>query len=257
MTWRSGVDSTDVRPSPPLAAAPERPLLSPAVRRWAAWLLVACVVIVSVLGVLFAHQTRADAFDRAVDGPFINAFRDHHYTAYQLGRPGSQLPALIMVVAIVVGCLLAGRLSGALLAALGLAVSEGITEEILKPLVDRTYMGSLVYPSGHMTAVAALAATLTVLLLLPPQPARARVLRYLVLAAAYLLVVAVPIGLLGLRWHYFTDLVGGAALSVGTVIALAFILDAPLVRGWLARPSRWLRAHTVSRGMPHAREERP
>jgi membrane-associated phospholipid phosphatase len=162
-----------------------------------------------------------------------------------------------MVVAIVVGCLLAGRLSGALLAALGLAVSEGITEEILKPLVDRTYLGSLVYPSGHMTAVAALAATLTVLLLLPPQPARARVLRYLVLAAAYLLVVAVPIGLLGLRWHYFTDLVGGAALSVGTVIALAFILDAPLVRGWLARPSRWLRAHTVSRGMPHAREERP
>jgi membrane-associated phospholipid phosphatase len=251
------VDSTDVRPSPPLAAAPERPLLSPAVRPWAAWVLVACAGIVSLLGLLFAHQTRADAFDRAIDAPFISAFRDHHYTAYLLGRPGSQLPALIMVVAIMIGCLLAGRLSGALLAALGLAVSEGITEEILKPLVDRTYLGSLVYPSGHMTAIAALAAALTVLLLLPPQPARARVLRYLVLAAAYVLVVAVPIGLLGLRWHYFTDLVGGAALSVGTVIGLAFLFDIRLVRGWLGRPSRWLRAHTVSRGMAQARGERP
>jgi undecaprenyl-diphosphatase len=150
-----------------------------------------------------------------------------------------------MVVAIVIGCLLAGRLSGALLAGLGLAISEVITEEILKPLVHRTYLGSLVYPSGHMTAIASLAATLTVLLLLPPQPARARVLRYIVLAAAYVLVVAVPIGLLGLRWHYFTDLVGGATLSVGTVIALAFLLDVPLVRRWLARPSRWLRVRRV------------
>ena len=251
------MESTDVRPSPPLTAEPERPLLSPAVRPWAAWVLVACAVIVAGLGALFANQTSADAFDRAVDAPFINVFHGHHYAAFLLGRPGSERPALIMVVAIVIGCLLAGRLSGALLAALGLVVSEGITEEILKPLVNRTYLGSLVYPSGHMTAIAALAATLTVLLLLPPQPARARVLRYIVLAAAYILVIVVPIGLLGLRWHYFTDLVGGAALSVGTVIALAFILDAPLVRGWLGRPSRWLRAHRVSRGLPHAREERP
>jgi membrane-associated phospholipid phosphatase len=212
--------------------------------------LVACTVIVSVLGALFANQTRAGAFDRAVDAPFISAFRGHHFTAYALGRPGSELPALLMLAAIVIGCLLAGRLNGALLAVLGLGVAEVLAEELLKPLINRTYLGGLVYPSGHMTAIAALAATLTVLLLLPPQPARARALRYLVLGAAYVLVVAVPIGLLGLRWHYFTDLVGGAALSVGTVIAVAFILDAPLVRRWLAGPSQWLRAVTVSRGMP-------
>jgi undecaprenyl-diphosphatase len=213
-------------------------------------------VIVPVLGALLAHQTRSNAFDRAVDAPIIRAFSDHQVTAYWLGRPGSELPAFLMVIAIVVVCLLAGRLSGALLAALGLAVSEGLTEKLLKPLFHRTYLDSVVHPSGHMTAIAALAATVTVLLLLPPQPARARVLRYLVLAAAYVLVLAVPVGLIGLRWHYFTDIVGGAAVSVGTVIAVAFILDTPLVRCWLAGPSRWLRA-TVSRGMLAERKPAP
>jgi len=247
------VDGTDVRPGPPLTASPERPLLSPAVRPWAAWVLAACVVIVSALGVLFADQTRANPLDRAVDAPVIHAFHGHHVTAYWLGRPGSELPALLMVAAIVVVCLLAGRLSGALLAVLGFAISEGLAEALLKPLFHRTYLGSLVYPSGHMTAITALAATVTVLLLLPPQPAKARGLRYLVLAIAYALVIAVPIGLIALRWHYFTDLVGGAALSVATVIAVAFILDVPLVRSWLAAPSRWLRTVAISRRLPSAR----
>ena len=250
------MDSTDLRPSRPRAAAAERPLLSPAVRPWAAWVLVACAVIVPVLGVLFAHHTRADVFDRAVDTPIINALSGHQVTALWLARPGSELPALLVVAAIVIGCLLAGRLTGALLAVLALAVSEGITEKLLKPLFHRLYLGSQVYPSGHMAAIVALAATVTVLLLLPPQPARGRVLRYLVLAAAYVLVVAVPIGLIGLCWHYFTDIVGGAAVSVGTVIALAFILDTSLIRTWLAGPSRWLRAFTVSRGIPAAGGDR-
>jgi len=244
------VDSTDVRPSRPLAAAQERPLLSRAVRPWAAWVLVASVVIVSALGVLFADQTRANALDRAVDAPIINAFHGHHAAAYWLGRPGSELPAFLMVAAIVVVCLLLARLSGALLAVLGFAISEGLAEWVLKPLFNRTYLGSLVYPSGHMTAIAALVATVTVLLLLPPQPVRARVLRYLVLAVAYLLVIAVPVGLIALRWHYFTDLVGGAALGVGTVIAVAFILDTPLIRSRLAVPNRWLRAGGVLHGRP-------
>ncbi len=79
-------------------------------------------------------------------------------------------------------------------------------------------------------------------------PARAAALRYLVLAAAFVLAVIVPIGLMGLRWHYFTDTVGGAAVGVGTVIALAFILDLPAVRRWLAVPNGWLGALLRSRG---------
>ncbi|HEX6934586.1 MAG TPA: hypothetical protein VF162_20750 [Streptosporangiaceae bacterium] len=229
---------TDVRAERPLAAASERPLLSQAFRPWAAGAIAACAVIVVLLGVLFAHQTRADAFDRAVDAPFISAFSDHQATAYWLARPGSELPAVLACAAIVIACLLARRPGGALLAALGLAAAEGITEGLLKPVFHRTYLGSLTYPSGHTTAIFALITTVAVLLLTPPRPVRARALQYLILAAAGVIAVVVPIGLMGLRWHYFTDTVGGAAVGLGTVLALAFILDAPIVRRWLAAAGR-------------------
>ncbi len=181
------MERTDLRSRPPLVAPADRPLLSAQVRPWAGGLFAVCVVAVALLGVLFAHQTSADAFDRAVDAPIISAFSDHQATAFWLARPGSELPAVLMCAAIVVGCLLARRLSGALLAALGLAVSEAITEELLKPLFHRTYLGSLVYPSGHTTSIYSLVATVVVLLLLSPRPVRAAALRYLVLAAAFVL----------------------------------------------------------------------
>jgi membrane-associated phospholipid phosphatase len=248
------VESTDVRARRPRAAAADRPLLSASVRPRAVAVLAACVVVAAVLGVLFAHQTRADAFDRAVDAPFIRAFAGHQVTAYWLARPGAELPAILLCAAIVLACVLAGRLSGALLAALSLAASEGITEELLKPLFHRTYLGSVSYPSGHTTAIYALVGTVTVLLLLPPRPASGPVLRYLILAAAGVLAVVVPIGLLGLRWHYFTDTVGAAAVSVGTVLVAAFILDAPPVRRWLGAASARLPALTMPRaGTPRAR----
>jgi hypothetical protein len=50
-------------------------------------------------------------------------------------------------------------------------------------------------------------------------------------ARAALVVVAcgvralVAVGVVGLRWHYFTDTVGGVALGTGTVLTLAFLID--------------------------------
>jgi membrane-associated phospholipid phosphatase len=35
----------------------------------------------------------------------------------------------------------------------------------------------------------------------------------------------VAVGVIGLRWHYFTDTVGGVALGAGTVLTLAFLID--------------------------------
>jgi membrane-associated phospholipid phosphatase len=83
-----------------------------------------------------------------------------------------------------------------------------------------------------------LAATVTVLLLIQPQPARAGALRVLIPAAACVLGAVVAVALIGLRWHYFTDTVAGAAVGIGTVCGLALILDLPAVRRWLAAVSR-------------------
>jgi membrane-associated phospholipid phosphatase len=193
-------------------------------------LLACCVLLVAVLGVLVADQASADGLDHAVDAPIITGLGSHHGLLAWLAVPGSLIPAVGLSVVILAGCLLAGRLNGAVLAAAAVPAATGLDEGLLKPLVGRTYLGALSYPSGHTTAVFALAATVTVLLLVPPHPAGGRRLRVLIPAAGFLLGVVVAAAVIGLRWHYFTDTVAGAAVGTGTVCVLALVLDLPAVR---------------------------
>jgi membrane-associated phospholipid phosphatase len=217
---------------------PGRLLLAPSARPWAGALLACCVILVALLGVVFSHQAKADWFDHAVDAPIITWFDGHPALAVRLAAPGSLIPASVLSAAIVVACLLTGRLNGAVLAAAAVPTAVGLDERLFKPLVHRTYLGNLVYPSGHTTAMFALATMVTMLLVIPPHPANARALRVLIPAAACLLGGAVAIAVIGLRWHYFTDTVAGATVGTGTVCGLALILDLPTVRSWLARVSR-------------------
>jgi hypothetical protein len=170
---------------------PGRPLLAASARPWAGALLACCAVLLAVLGVLFAHQGRADGLDRAVDSRVIAGLGGHRGLLLWLAAPGSLIPAGVLCVAVVAACLLAGRLNGAVLAAVAVPVAVGLDEVLLKPLVHRTYGGNLVYPSGHATAVFTLAATVTVLLLVPPRPTKAALLRVLIPVAACALGVVV------------------------------------------------------------------
>jgi membrane-associated phospholipid phosphatase len=219
-----------------------RPLLGAAARPWAAALLTGCTIIVAVLGLLFAHQTTTDWFDHAIDSPIITWLGGHPRLALWLAAPGTLKPVGVLTAAIVVGCLLAGRLNGAVLAAAAVPAAVGLNEGLLKPLVHRTHLGSDVYPSGHTTAAVTLAATLTVLLLNPPRPARAAALRLLIPAAPWALAGGVALGVIGLQWHYFTDTVAGAAVGTGTVCGLSLFLDLPVARRLLARADRQLPA---------------
>jgi undecaprenyl-diphosphatase len=217
---------------------PGRPLLAAGARPWAGALLACCAILVAVLGVLFAHQASADRLDDAVDSQVIAWLGGHRGLLLWLAAPGSLIPTGVLCVAIIAACLLAGRLNGAVLAAAAVPAAVGLDEVLLKPLVDRTYLGNAVYPSGHTTAVFTLAATVTVLLLNPPRPARAAALRVLIPVAACALGVVVAVAVIGLRWHYFTDTVAGAAVAIGTVCGLALLLDRPAARRWLAWASR-------------------
>jgi membrane-associated phospholipid phosphatase len=201
------------------------PLLTASARPRAYVLLAGCAVLVAVLGILFAHHSTADRFDHAVDVPVIAWFAGHPNLALWLAYPGSMVPAVVLTAALAIGCLLTGRRRGAVLAILAVPVTAVITDWLLKPLVHRTYIGQVVYPSGHTATIVALAATLTVLLLAPPRPALPRWLRILILAVAYLACVAVVVGVIAVRFHYFTDTVAGAAVGIGTVCALAVVLD--------------------------------
>ena len=202
-----------------------RPLLDPAARLRAGVLLASCAMVVAVLGAAFAHQTAADRFDQAIDAPIITWLGGHPGLAAWFAAPGSQLPAVALSAIIVIACLLTGRLNGAVLAAAAVPAAIAVNDGLCKPSFHRTYLGTLSYPSGHTAAVFALAATVAVLLNFPARPARARVLGIVIPAAACVLGGVVAVGVIGLKWHYFTDTVAGAAVGIGTVCGLALMLD--------------------------------
>ena len=208
-----------------------RPLLPGAARTAAGWLTGGCVTLVAALGVLFAGQSTADGFDRAIDAPVIGWLSGQPGLRLWLAWPGTITPAAVVVALTAACCLRAGRLNGALLAVTAVPIAVGLDEALLKPLIGRTYLGSLAYPSGHVTTVAALAATLTILLLVP-----SRLARILLPAAAWAVTVVVAVAVMSLRWHYFTDTLAGAAVGTGTAAVLALLIDRP----WLRRGLAWV-----------------
>jgi membrane-associated phospholipid phosphatase len=213
-----------------------QPLLEPAARRRAGVLLACCAILVAGLGLLFAHQATADRLDHAIDAPVITWLAGHPGLAGWLAFPGSQRPAVALSAAMVIGCLLTGRLNRALLAAAAVPAAVAVNDGLCKPLFHRTYLGVLSYPSGHTATMFALATTLAVLLAVPLRSVTARAFRIAILAAACVLGIVVAVGVIGLRWHYFTDTVAGAAVGIGTVCALALVLDLPTRRQ--RRPAR-------------------
>jgi membrane-associated phospholipid phosphatase len=202
-----------------------RPVLAASARPRAAVLLAGCAVLVAVLGVVFAHQSTPDRFDHAVDAPIVTWFAARQGLALWLAYPGTMIPAIVLSLVIALACLGTRRLRGAVLAVAAVPVAVELCEVLIKPWVHRTYLNQVVYPSGHVATIAALAATVTVLLFAPPRPAMPRWLRILILAVAYLAAVAVVVGVIGVRFHYFTDTVAGAAVGIGTVCGLALVLD--------------------------------
>lgn len=213
-----------------------RPLLPAAARPWALLLAGCCAVITTVIGVLVAHQHVAVGIDQVVDVPVYTELGPHRQALLRMVELGSPVPVLVLSIAIVAGCLMAGRLNGAILGALAAPVADGLDELVLKPLFHRADLGFLTYPSGHTTAVFALGGTVTVLLAVPAAGAgRATMRRAAIPVAAAVIGCMVAAGLIALRWHYFSDTVGGAAVAIGTVCILALLLDLPATRRLLAR----------------------
>jgi membrane-associated phospholipid phosphatase len=206
-----------------------RPLLGDYPAR-AGLVLAVCAGCVVTLGLLFAGQTRPDWFDNAVDSPLVTfsggTFSGGRGTLLLwLAEPGGLIPAIAVSAAIAIGCLIARRPNGAVLAVAAVPAATGLDDALLKHLFHRTYLGQLSFPSGHTTSATALTATLAVLLLVPPQPAGTHKARVALIAAACVITAIVAAAVIGLRFHYFTDTMAGAAVGVGTVCALALLID--------------------------------
>lgn len=97
-----------------------------------------------------------------------------------------------------------------------------LTDVVLKPLVDRHTGAALAYPSGHATGAAAVAA-LAVILFHRWRGWRATAW---FTPIALTLPAAMGLALVRLGFHYPTDVLGGTATGIATVVALAVLLGA-------------------------------
>jgi len=150
----------------------------------------------------------------------------------------------------VVAAMAARRWRGAVLPAVAVPLAAALTELALKPLFGRTIGGALSYPSGHATSDFALATVAAILFAGPARPRIPAFARRLLLLGAFLFAAVVAVAMVGLWYHYFTDIIGGAAVGSGTVVLTALVLTAlPVPR--LAdrsacadhRWAPWLRRH--------------
>ncbi|MGB7050092.1 MAG: hypothetical protein WBG41_00830 [Acidimicrobiales bacterium] len=180
----------------------------------------AALLGVSVLGAaLAAAHPAANAFDRwgfdtigATPGSSV------------LGRITDIGSPVVLVVATVAAGLVALRHDRvrAVACLSGPAAVAVLVELVLKPVVGRHFEGVLSYPSGNVADVAAVATAWT--LAVTP---RFRLLMAAVGAASTL---AMADAVIGLRWHYPSDALGGLVLGVAVVIFVDGLLHLRLPR---------------------------
>jgi membrane-associated phospholipid phosphatase len=202
-----------------------RPLLRDA-RRTRAWpVLAGCVIVIATPGLLLREQAQPGGLDSVVDTAIVASFRGRQGVLPWLALPGSTVPLIAVSIAIAIGCLVARRANGVILAVTAVPVTAFLDDTVLKHLVGRTHLGQLSFPSGHTASVMAVATVVGVLLHDPARPNATRVARAAPVAVGCAVTALVAAGVIGLRWHYFTDTVGGVALGTGTVLTLALLID--------------------------------
>ncbi len=209
-----------------LRRAAPRPLLPPARRRTAALVVTGCAAVTAALGLAFAGQARPGGLDAAVDAHIRSGLGQYDEQLRLLAKLGGQVPFAALTAALILACLAARRWRGAVLAGLAVPGAVAVTEYVLKPLVGRTILsGYNCYPSGHTTAMFALAATCAVLLAGPARPRLPGAVRLLLILGAALIAAGVAASMVARGYHYFTDTVAGTAVGIGVVLLTALVID--------------------------------
>lgn len=191
-------------------------------RRAAGLVVVAGALATLGLGLLFHGARSGSAFDEAVRSTV------HSWLPSGLLRllltPSEPVVLLVVVVLGAAICVLRRRFSAALLLATGPVVAVALNSFVLKPVFARRYEGYLAYPSGHTVS---LVAVLTVLVLLSSPGLR----RLLLCATALVVTAGAGAALVGLGYHYATDVLGGIAFALTVIPGVTLLLDLPARHG--------------------------
>ena len=211
------------------------PLLPRRLRMPATALLAACVATPVVLAVRFVGHGQPGSLDNAIDTQVYHW--DPSVLRNELFQLATLKPVALMTIALAVACLATRRWSGAILAAAAAPLATGLTEYILKPYVGGPLDAA--FPSGRATSMFALAATCAVLLADPPRRRVGWAARPLLVLMALALAIAVTVATVAIGAHTFTEVVAGAAVGIGFVLAGALLLDlvvSPAVENIIRRP---------------------
>jgi membrane-associated phospholipid phosphatase len=174
----------------------------------------------ALTGLLIAHQPARDWFDA-------------WGLALVPAQPGSTLyhgladlaSAPVIVLGIVATVLVTIRSDPrrAVACVAGPLVAILLTEHVVKPLVARQLVqGNDSYPSGTITAVVAVAVAVVIATRRPARP--------IVAVVAFAAVLSLCIAVVGMRWHYPTDALGGACVGAGSMLVVDAVLHLQVLR---------------------------
>jgi len=199
-------------------------LVPRSLRRPAAALIAACVAAIVATAVRFPGYGLPAWLDATFD-PRLTAYLGR-FPAVLIWLPHLGGPKLVaaMTLALMLACAVARRWRGVVLVVAAVPIAIGLTEYALKPSVGEAIRHA--FPSGHATSAFALAASFALLLANPPRRHVPRGVRLLLVLVAGLLATAVAAVMVANGSHTFSDVVAGAAVGTGVILACAFTLDA-------------------------------
>ena len=231
------------------------PALIGSVRRGrAAAVVTGAAVALLALAVVVHGGTRGTGFDRHVDAWF--GAHVGYSTALWFADLGSEPVVSLLVAAAVAACVALRSVRGAVLAVAGPVLAAGLTEYVLKPIVDRRLYGYYAFPSGHTAGFGSVMLVVVIVLLGPARGVLRTPLRRGGITAALLLALCCMLGLIAAQFHYATDVIGGLFLVLASVTAVALVIDAVGDRLALAGSRAEPSASDARADLPQVREER-
>ncbi|MGI5452731.1 phosphatase PAP2 family protein [Streptomyces sp. CA-249302] len=205
---------------------PDHSVLPRSLATWLGSIAVLAALVVGLIGSLYAGHSKPGRVDRWFVEPTDDSVRGPwRRVALTLDFLGEPAGSVLVMVAVVTGCLLLRRPRAAVLFVLGVAVTVG-TATLLKHLVGRTIHGpgNLSYPSGHTAFFTSLALVGALLATGRLGLGRAAGMS-LVLAAALVAGAAMGWAQVSLGAHYPTDALGGWCTALALIPATAWLVD--------------------------------
>lgn len=199
-------------------------LIDGARRGRAAAIVTGAAAALLALAVAVHGGTGGTGFDRHVDAWF--GAHVGYSTALWFADLGSEPVVLPLVAAAVAACVALRSARGAVLAVVGPLLAAGLTEYVLKPIVDRRLYGYYAFPSGHTAGFASVMLVVVIVLLGPARGVLRTPVRRGGITAAALLALSCMLGLIAAQFHYATDVIGGLFLVLASVIGVALAVDA-------------------------------